>query len=70
VDEPPVSEEGGKAVPLTVMRLTLSDDLTVCMALPAYIVLMYSLSPLIPIMSEIGATSSLAAILGMRLYRI
>ena len=66
--EPPEFDEGGNAVPLIVIRLTGSDVVIVCMAFPAYIVLTNSLSPLIPIISDIGATSSLAAILGMRLY--
>ena len=67
--DPPVVALAGNAVPLTVMRLTGSDDVTVCIAFPAYIVLTNSLSPLIPMISDIGATSSLAATLGMRFYR-
>lgn len=35
VGEPPVLEVGGNAVPLTVMRLMGSEEVTVCMALPA-----------------------------------
>ena len=66
--DPPLVPLGGNAVPLTVIRLTGSDEVTVCMAFPAYIVLTNSLSPLIPMISDIGATSSLAASLGMRFY--
>lgn len=62
--EPPVDSEGGNAVALTVMTFTESLDFTVWTAFPAYMVRTKVSSDLIPMMSEIGATFSLAATRG------
>mmetsp|Transcript_67382 Transcript_67382/g.186485 ORF Transcript_67382/g.186485 Transcript_67382/m.186485 type:complete len:205 (-) Transcript_67382:353-967(-) len=63
---PPSAAAASKAVPRTVIILTASEEVTVAMALPAYMGRSKVSSPSTAVISERGATSSLAATRGMK----